>query len=202
MLADEALGLKSSDETTDSDLRTLLNAPEDDELSLVDDGVFEERQPERPIYKSIPLKAGVAAVAALVMLLPVMALFSGNLLSGSATKKSIQTADSTGESDEEKARREAATENADLKRKLALQSQAFTATELDQATQSSGASQASQARANQPAARPAATARPPSQTYASSAVASRPASDLNRAAHTRRTSHTYTQIYATQPRSC
>jgi hypothetical protein len=174
MLADEALGLKSSDETTDSDLRTLLNAPEDDELSLVDDGVFEERQPERPIYKSIPLKAGVAAAAALVMLLPVMALFSGNLLSGTSAKKSIQTADNTGESDEEKARREAATENADLKRKLALQSQAFTATELDQAAQSSGPSQASQARSNQPAARPAATAQAPRQTYAASAVAPRP----------------------------
>jgi hypothetical protein len=173
MLADEALGFKSSEETTDGDLRTLLNAPPEDELPLIDAGVFDERQPERPIYKSIPLKAGVAAVAALVMLLPVMALFSGNLLSGSATKKSIQTVDNTGESDEEKARREAATENADLKRKLALQSQAFTATELDKAAvQQPG--QAPQARATtQATARPSATARPPTQTYPVSAVTPR-----------------------------
>jgi hypothetical protein len=176
MLADESLGLKSSDETTGSDLRVLLNAPKEDETPLVDAGVFEERQPERPIYKSIPLKAGVAAVAALVMLLPIMVIFSGNILSGSSTNKRTQTADSGTESDEEKARREAATENADLKRQLALQSQAFTATELDEAATAkpSGQSQASQARSTpQPTTRSSETARPPTQAYPVSAVAPR-----------------------------
>jgi hypothetical protein len=175
MLADESLGLKSSDETTGSDLRVLLNAPKEDETPLVDAGVFEEKQPERPIYKSIPLKAGVAAVVALVMLLPVMGLFSGNLLSGSSTKKSIQTADNGAESDEEKARREAATENADLKRQLALQSQAFTATELDKAATArpSGQNQ-SQARSTpQTTTRSSATVRPSNQAYPVSAVAPR-----------------------------
>jgi hypothetical protein len=175
MLADESLGLKSSDETTGSDLRVLLNAPKEDETPLVDAGVFEKKQPERPIYKSIPLKAGVAAVVALVMLLPVMGLFSGNLLSGSSTKKSIQTADNGAESDEEKARREAATENADLKRQLALQSQAFTATELDKAATArpSGQNQ-SQARSTpQTTTRSSATVRPSNQAYPVSAVAPR-----------------------------
>jgi hypothetical protein len=176
MLADETLGLKSSDETTNGDLRTLLNAPKEDEKPLVDAGVFEERQPESPIYKSIPLKAGVAAVVALVALLPVMGLFSGNFLSGSSTPKSTQTADSSVESDEAKAQREAATENADLKRKLALQSQAFTAEELDKAAaQPQGQNQAAQARATpQTATGSSATARPPTQAYPVSAVAPRP----------------------------
>jgi hypothetical protein len=175
MLADDTLGLKSSDETTDGDLRTLLDAPQEDEKPLVDAGVFEERQPERPIYKSIPLKAGVAAGVALVALLPVMGLFSGNFLSGSSTPKSTQAADSSVESDEAKAQREAATENADLKRKLALQSQAFTAEELDKAAaQPQGQNQAAQARATpQTTAGSSATAVPLTSTYPVSAVAPR-----------------------------
>lgn len=175
MLADETLGLKSSDETTNGDLRTLLDAPQEDEKPLVDAGVFEEHQPERPIYKSIPLKAGVAAVVALVALLPVMGLFSGNFLSGSSTSKNTQTADNSVESDEAKAQREAATENADLKRKLALQSQAFTAEELDAAAaRPPGQNQAAQARATpQATTGSSATARPPTQAYPVSAVAPR-----------------------------
>jgi hypothetical protein len=175
MLADETLGLKSSDETTDGDLRTLLNAPQEDEKPLVDAGVFEERQPERPIYKSIPLKAGVAAGVALIALLPVMGLFSGNFLSGSSTSKSTQSADSSVESDEAKAQREAATENADLKRKLALQSQAFTAEELDEAAaRPQGQNQAAQARATpQTTTGSSATAVPLTSTYPVSAVAPR-----------------------------
>jgi hypothetical protein len=175
MLADETLSLKSSDDTTGSDLRTLLKAPQEDEKPLVDAGVFEERQPERPIYKSIPLKAGVAAVAALAMLLPVMVLFSGNILSRSSTTKGTQTADNGAESDEEKASREAATENADLKRQLALQSQAFTATELDEAATARAPGQSqSQARSTpQPTTRSSMAARPPAQAYPVSAVAPR-----------------------------
>ena len=65
MPVDETLINKRSEEVTGEDVRALLNAPSEEERPLIDPGVFDEKQPAQPIYKSIPLKLALAGVAAL-----------------------------------------------------------------------------------------------------------------------------------------
>ena len=124
---------KSDEETSAEDISTLVHENEAtsvEEQRLVDDDVFEVQQPARPIYKSIPLKAGVAAVFAIFLLIPIISVFSGNLLPGGS--KTAEVADTEAiESEEETARRLAEAENAELKRRLALQNQSFTAEEME-----------------------------------------------------------------------
>lgn len=126
---------QSSEEASSENLVSLLNAPSEGEEPLVDSGVFDERPEQPPIYKNLPLKAGLAAGAALLLLLPMMYLFSGNLLKSDSSAEELpeEQTEVTEESEEEKALKLSEAENADLKRKLALQSQSFTAAELDEA---------------------------------------------------------------------
>lgn len=135
MPIDEAILNKSSEEVTGEDVRGLLNSPPDSEQPLVDAGIFEEQQPALPIYKSIPLKTALVSVFALIGMVPVMLFFAGNLLSGdsAATVASVEDAEES-ETEEEKAERLVVEENADLKRKLALQNQSFTAKEIEETT--------------------------------------------------------------------
>ena len=151
---------KSDHETSEEDISALIN--EEDgvvEQQLVDADVFEVSQPKRPVYKSIPLKAGVAAVVAFFLLLPVIGVFSGNLLSGGSKKTETAETDAV-ESEEEKARRLAEEENAELKRQLALQNQSFTAEEMNAEAASSqqADSQTAQNRTQTAQRRPANTA--------------------------------------------
>lgn len=139
MPVDETLINKRSEEVTGEDVRALLNAPSEEERPLIDPGVFDEKQPAQPIYKSIPLKLALAGVAALVVMVPTIRLFSGNLLSGAKPTPVAPTEKSdAAESEEEKAQRLTAEENADLKRKLALQNQSFTAQEIEEAAGAEG----------------------------------------------------------------
>ena len=72
-------------------------------------------------------------------MVPTIRLFSGNLLSGAKPTPvaSTEKGDVT-ESEEEKAQRLTAEENADLKRELALQNQSFTAQEIEEAAGAEG----------------------------------------------------------------
>ena len=173
MPVDEAIINKSSEDVTGEDVRVLLNAPPEEDRPLVEPGIFDEKQPTQPIYKSIPLKFALAGVAALVFMVPAMRLFSGNLLSGNNPTKVTSTEDiDATETDEEKTQRLVAEENADLKRKLALQNQSFTAQEIEDATATEGATQT---QPTQPvASRPPASPRPAPVSRPVAAVASRP----------------------------
>lgn len=131
---------KSSEETTTGDLRTLMGSPVDiEEPLLVDDGVFDAEQPSVPIYKSISLKTGLAAVASLFIILPILVLFAGSVMSDSSKDKTTASTRSKDieveETEEEKALRESEEQNATLKRQLALQQQDFAAAELEEQPQ-------------------------------------------------------------------
>ena len=142
MPVDETLINKSSEDVTGEDVRTLLNAPADEERPLIDPGVFDEKQPAQPIYKSIPLKFALAGVAALVVMVPTIKLFSGNLLSGNKPTKVASTEEGEKtETEEEKVQRLVEEENVDLKRKLALQNQSFTAQEIEDAAATESSAQ-------------------------------------------------------------
>lgn len=160
MPVDETLINKSSEDVTGEDVRTLLNAPADEERPLIDPGVFDEKQPAQPIYKSIPLKFALAGVAALVVMVPTIKLFSGNLLSGNKPTNVASTEEGEKtETEEEKAQRLVAEENVNLKRKLALQNQSFTAQEIEDAAVTEGSTQMQR----QPAASKIASSPPTSQ---------------------------------------
>lgn len=177
MPVDEAIINKSSEDVTGDDVRVLLNAPPEEDRPLVEPGIFDEKQPTQPVYKSIPLKFALAGVAALVFMVPAMRLFSGNLLSGNNPTKvdSTEESDAT-ETDEEKTQRLVAEENADLKRKLALQNQSFTAQEIEDAAATEGATQTHSTTPTQPVtSRPPASPRPAPVSRPVAAVASRPA---------------------------
>jgi len=175
MPVDEALVNKSSEDVTGEDVRTLLNAPPEAERPLVEPGIFDEKQPTQPIYKSIPLKFALAGVAALIFMVPVIRLFSGNLFSGDNPAKVAETEESeTTETEEEKAQRLVAEENADLKRKLALQNQSFTAQEIEDAATTEGATQTQSTPAQPVASSPPAPQRPAPVSRPTAAVASRP----------------------------
>ena len=129
----DAIASKTNQETSEEDISALVHEEEktrESEQSLVDSDVFDAQQPAQPIYKSIPLKAAVAAVFAFLLLIPIIGVFSGNLLSGGAKKAETAEAEAV-ESEAEKARRLAEEENAELKRQLALQNQSFTAEEME-----------------------------------------------------------------------
>lgn len=132
MPVDEMLINKSSEDVTGEDVRELLNAPSNKERTLIEPGVFDEKQPAPPIYKSIPLKFALAGVVALAMIVPAISLFSGNLLTGTKpTQAESSDKEDATETEEEKSQALLAEENADLKRKLALQNQSFTAQEIE-----------------------------------------------------------------------
>ncbi len=142
MPVDETLINKSSEEVTGEDVRTMLNAPPEEERPLIESGIFDEKQPAQPIYKSIPLKFALAGVAALFVMVPAMRLFSGNLLSGNKPTKITETEESNrAETEEEKAQRLVEEENTNLKRNLALQNQSFTAQEIEDTAVAEGAAQ-------------------------------------------------------------
>lgn len=177
MPVDETIVNKSSEDVTGEDVRALLNAPPEEDRPLVEPGIFDEKQPTQPIYKSIPLKFSLAGVAALVFMVPAMRLFSGNLLSGNSPTEvnSTEESDAT-ETDEEKTQRLVAEENADLKRELALQNQSFTAQEIEDAAATEGTVQTQSKTPTQPvASRPPASPRPTPVSRPVAAVASRPA---------------------------
>lgn len=127
---------QSNEETTDEDIRTILGSPAEAEEPLVDENIFDSSQPKVPIYKNIPLKAGLAGIAAMFLLLPMIGLFSGNLLKKDSTNssKASSSVAKAEETEEEKALRETELANSDLKRQLALQNQAFTAADMEEDT--------------------------------------------------------------------
>ena len=172
MPVDETIINKSSEDVTGEDVRVLLNAPPEEDRPLVEPGIFDQKQPTQPIYKSIPLKFALAGVAALVFMVPAMRLFSGNLLSGNNPTKvdSTEESDAT-ETEEEKTQRLVAEENADLKRKLALQNQSFTAQEIEAAATEDATGTPTQPVTSRPPASP----RPAPVSRPVAAVASRPA---------------------------
>lgn len=178
-MSEDSVALPPSDEeTTDEDLKTILNSPKEDEEPLVADGIFESISPKVPIYKSIPLKAGLAGFAAMVLLLPILVLFSGNLLKKDEANspQSNTFVAKAEETEEEKALRESEEANSDLRRQLALQNQSFTAADMeDDAEGQSAAPLPNQSPTASPGSmRP--TSRPPSSPAAPSSVASRPIS--------------------------
>ena len=176
MPVDETLINKSSEDVTGEDVRTLLNAPPEEERPLIEPGVFDEKQPAQPIYKSIPLKFALAGVGALVFMVPAMKLFSGNLLSGNSSAEVSPTEEGeVTETEEEKAQRLVAEENADLKRKLALQNQSFTAQEIEDDTATESAAQAQSTPTQPVASNLPSPARPVPVSRPVAAVASRPA---------------------------
>ncbi|MEM9002716.1 MAG: hypothetical protein AAGE59_04215 [Cyanobacteria bacterium P01_F01_bin.86] len=176
MPVDEAIINKSSEDVTGEDVRALLNAPPEEDRPLVEPGIFDEKQPTQPIYKSIPLKFALAGAAALVVMVPAMRFFSGNLLSGSHPTKVTSTEKSdTTETEAEEAQRLVAEENADLKRKLALQNQSFTAQEIEDAAAKESRTQTQSTSTQQVASRPPASPRPAPVSRPVAAVASRPA---------------------------
>ena len=174
MLVDETIVNKSSEDVTGEDVRALLNAPPEEDRPLVEPGIFDEKQPAQPIYKSIPLKFALAGAAALVVMVPAMRLFSGNLLSGSNPTKVNSTEDSD-ETEEEAAQRLVAEENANLKRELALQNQSFTAQEIEDAAATEGTTQIKSTPTQPVASRPPASPQPAPVSRPVAAVASRPA---------------------------
>ena len=174
MLVDETIVNKSSEDVTGEDVRALLNAPPEEDRPLVEPGIFDEKQPAQPIYKSIPLKFALAGAAALVVMVPAMRLFSGNLLSGSNPTKVNSTEDSD-ETEEEAAQRLVAEENANLKRELALQNQSFTAQEIEDAAATEGITQTKSTPTQPVASRPPASPQPAPVSRPVAAVASRPA---------------------------
>ena len=174
MLVDETIVNKSSEDVTGEDVRALLNAPPEEDRPLVEPGIFDEKQPAQPIYKSIPLKFALAGAAALVVMVPAMRLFSGNLLSGSNPTKVNSTEDSD-ETEEEAAQRLVAEENANLKRELALQNQSFTAQEIEDAAATEGTTQTKSTSTQPVASRPPASPQPAPVSRPVAAVASRPA---------------------------
>ena len=163
MPIDESIANKSSEEMTKEDVGGLMKSPPKGERPLVELGVFEQQQPKPPIYKNIPLKFLVASVFVLIVMIPVMRLFAGNLLSGNSAKEaeSVESV-ATVETEEETAQRLLAEENTDLKRKLALQNQSFTAQQIEEAegTETVASEQNAQTQTasipNSPPARPAA----------------------------------------------
>ncbi len=134
MPIDERISNKSSEEMTREDVKTVLKSPKEGEKPLVDAGIFEEKQPAVAIYKSIPLKTALASLIALVLMVPIMGFFSGNLRAGSSSE-TVASSEETeiAETEEEKEQRLMAEENANLKRELALQNQSFTAKEIEDA---------------------------------------------------------------------
>ena len=176
MPVDEALIHKRSEDVTSEDVRTLLNAPPEEERPLVDPGVFDEQQPAQPIYKSIPLKLALAGVAALGVMVPTIRLFSGNLLSGAQPTQVASTEKGeVTETEEEKAQRLVEEENADLKRELALQNQSFTAQEIENATVAQSSAQPQRQPAQAVASSSPSSPQPVPVSRPVSAVATRPA---------------------------
>lgn len=147
---------KREEETTGEDLPVILGSSVEDEEPLVDESVFEagSEQPRIPIYKSIPLKAGLAGVVALFLLIPTLLLLSGNLLGSNTvdTSTSESTAVEQDETEEQIALRQSEAENANLRKQLALQTQGFTAAELDEevALEQSETAQTTAQRPNSP----------------------------------------------------
>ena len=140
MPIDEALVNKRDEEMTSEDVRTVVNAPDEEERPLVDPNIFNEKQPDKPIYKNIPLKFALAGAVTLILTVPVIRLFSGNLIAGNKSERTTTTEEGdTTETEAEKAQRLTAEENADLKRKLALQNQSFTAQEIASAEEEDAA---------------------------------------------------------------
>lgn len=121
-------------DTKEEDLPGILGSSIDEDAPLVDAGTFDEQtdQPKTPIYKSIPLKAGLAGFVMLFVVLPMLGLFSGNLISSNSDGASTgSTIDEPVETEEEAARRELEEDNANLRRQLALQNQEFTAADME-----------------------------------------------------------------------
>ncbi|MEL6816943.1 MAG: hypothetical protein AAFP03_19390, partial [Cyanobacteria bacterium J06598_3] len=171
------LAEKSSEEVTNEEVRTLLNAPDDSGQRLIEPDLFSELQPKPPIYKSIPLKAGVAAVAVLLGIIPLLGLFSGNLLPKRSPVASTSdgSEETTPKSEEQLALDAAAENNAQLKKDLALQNQAFTAEEMGAAAtdESAGANQSTPTTRSVSPATPSQQAAPVTRPV--SAIANRPA---------------------------
>ena len=182
MSIDESIANKCSEDVTAEDVRGLLNSPPKQEKPLVDLGIFDEQQPTLPIYKSIPLKVALASIVALGVMLPVMRFFSGNLRSVERpVKATVAESVEATETEEEKAQRLTAEENADLKRTLALQNQSFTAQEIEDVSEleESASVQSPQSAQSQPtAARPTASPQPVPITRSVSPVARTPAAPL------------------------
>ena len=127
---------KNDEEMTAGDIQDLVGSPVDVEAPLlIDDGVFEQKQPAVPIYKNISLKTALAAFASLFIILPLLALFATSLFKGESAEQIENSAASTEtvveETEEEKALRESEEQNANLKRQLALQQQGFTAADIE-----------------------------------------------------------------------
>ena len=179
MSIDESIANKCSEDVTAEDVRGLLNSPPKQEQPLVDLGIFDEQQPTLPIYKSIPLKVALASLVALGVMLPVMRFFSGNLRSAERpVKATVAESVEATETEEEKAQRLTAEENADLKRTLALQNQSFTAQEIEDVSEleESASVQSPQSAQSQPtAARPTASPQPVPITRSVSPIARIPA---------------------------
>ena len=179
MSIDESIANKCSEDVTAEDVRGLLNSPPKQEQPLVDLGIFDEQQPTLPIYKSIPLKVALASIVALGVMLPVMRFFSGNLRSAERpVKATVAESVEATETEEEKAQRLTAEENADLKRTLALQNQSFTAQEIEDVSEleESASVQSPQSAQSQPtAARPTASPQPVPITRSVSPIARIPA---------------------------
>lgn len=160
-------GFVSDEATTAQDIKTIIKAPpEDADAPLVEDDFFATEPSKTPIYKSIPLKASLAAVVAMIILIPFIGLFSGNLMGDSSPESTtIEAADAdVEETEEEAALRRTEEENADLKRQLALQTQSFTASEMDEAAalEQSDARTTTQRSANPPTTPRPATSSPTS----------------------------------------
>ena len=187
MSIDESIANKCSEDVTAEDVRGLLNSPPKQEKPLVDLGIFDEQQPTLPIYKSIPLKVALASIVALGVMLPVMRFFSGNLRSAERpVKATVAESVEATETEEEKAQRLTAEENADLKRTLALQNQSFTAQEIEavsdleaaapvQSPQSPQSASPQSSQSQPTAASPTASPRPAPVTRSVSTVARIPA---------------------------
>ena len=141
---------KNDDEMTAGDIQNLVGSPVDIEAPLlIDEGVFEQKQPSTPIYKNISLKTGLAAVASLFIILPLFALFASSLLKGepeAQTEQGASTQTAVEETEEEKALRESEEQNAGLKRQLALQQQSFTAADVEGDPNAEGAASLTDAR--------------------------------------------------------
>ena len=187
MSIDESIANKCSEDVTAEDVRGLLNSPPKQEKPLVDLGLFDEQQPTLPIYKSIPLKVALASLVALGVMLPVMRFFSGNLRSAERpVKATVAESVEASETEEEKAQRLTAEENADLKRTLALQNQSFTAQEIEdvseleeaasvQSPQSPQSASLQSSQSQPTAARPTASPQPVPITRSVSPIARTPA---------------------------
>lgn len=161
---------KTDDETTGEDIQAILDSPVDTEEPLVDDGVFEAdaAQSKVPIYKSIPLKAGLAGVVAFFLLIPTLILFSGNLISANKDTTSTEASIAEPEETEEAiALRESEQTNANLRRQLALQNQGFTAAEMDKEAEVSQSQEAAQDETTPVAQRPTPTAARPAPVTSS-----------------------------------